>query len=82
MALDEYQPSPRCLPLADCPPTCNDSPNCFCATNDVPGGYDAKDIPQFIVLTNDDAITVQTQPVVLGITDKHTNPNGCKIPAT
>lgn len=36
----------------------------------------------FIVLTNDDAITVVTQPIILNITERHSNRNGCKMPAT
>ena len=44
---------------------------------------DPSEIPQFIVITNDDAVTVVTQPVILNITDKHQNQkNGCNIPAT
>ena len=37
---------------------------------------------QFIVLTNDDAITVISQPIILNITERHSNKNGCKMPAT
>lgn len=37
---------------------------------------------QFIVLTNDDAITVISQPIILNITERHQNKNGCKMPAT
>lgn len=32
--------------------------------------------------TNDDAITVTTAPVIVGITSKHYNPQGCEVPAT
>jgi hypothetical protein len=32
--------------------------------------------------TNDDAITVTTMPVILDITSKHYNPQGCEVPAT
>lgn len=39
-------------------------------------------LPQFIVLTNDDAITVISQPIILNITERHSNKNGCKMPAT
>lgn len=39
-------------------------------------------LPQFIVLTNDDAITVISQPIILNITERHKNKNGCKMPAT
>lgn len=32
--------------------------------------------------TNDDAVTVVTQPVILNITSRHNNSNGCPMPAT
>ena len=32
--------------------------------------------------TNDDAITVISQPIILNITERHKNKNGCKMPAT
>lgn len=34
------------------------------------------------MLTNDDAITVISQPIILNITERHSNKNGCKMPAT
>lgn len=71
------------VPGYNCPAECNASPNCHCASNGIPGGLSPYDIPQFVVLTNDDAITVVTQPVILGLTEKHRNKkNGCNIPAT
>ncbi len=32
--------------------------------------------------TNDDAVTVVSQPIILNITERHSNKNGCKMPAT
>ncbi|PRW61614.1 chitin [Chlorella sorokiniana] len=68
-------------PGYNCPRSCK-TPNCYCASHEIPGGLKAKDAPQFVVLTNDDAITVTTMPVILDITSKHKNPNNCEIPAT
>ncbi|EFN50750.1 hypothetical protein CHLNCDRAFT_59447 [Chlorella variabilis] len=65
-----------------CPGTCQSNLGCHCASTTPPGGIANGDVPQFIVLTNDDAITVVSQPIILNITERHTNKNGCKMPAT
>jgi hypothetical protein len=69
-------------PPAACPATCQASLGCQCATTTPPGSLANGDVPQFIVLTNDDAITVVSQPIILNITERHRNKNGCKMPAT
>ncbi|GAB4813456.1 hypothetical protein N2152v2_000502 [Parachlorella kessleri] len=66
----------------ECPANCDSEPNCHAASWNIPGGLAPADTPQFIVLTNDDAVTVVTSPVILNITERHTNANGCKMPAT
>eukprot|EP00887_Chlorella_sp_A99_P000938 scaffold5.g938.t1 len=66
----------------DCPPTCDVSPNCQCAYTAPPDELALADTPQFIVLTNDDAVSVTTYPVMLNITSRHTNRGGCPMPAT
>ena len=33
-------------------------------------------------ITNDDAVTVTTKPVIMNMADDYTNPNGCKLPVT
>lgn len=49
----------------------------------MPGGLAPSDVPQFVVLTNDDAITVTSKPTILDITNAYTNrKNGCNIPFT
>ncbi|KAL4424144.1 hypothetical protein ABPG75_001445 [Micractinium tetrahymenae] len=65
-----------------CPSSCQNKLGCVCASNAAPGGIANGDTPQFIVLTNDDAITVISQPIILNITERHSNKNGCKMPAT
>lgn len=64
------------------PEKCNSKNHCHCASSSPPGGLPAKSIPQFVVVTNDDAITVVTMPVILDIVDKHRMKNGCKPPVT
>ncbi|KAI3424258.1 hypothetical protein D9Q98_009612 [Chlorella vulgaris] len=65
-----------------CPTTCQASLGCQCASSKAPTSIANGDLPQFIVLTNDDAITVVSQPIILNVTERHTNKNGCKMPAT
>lgn len=74
--------APAKVPGYACPIDCEYRRNCHCASSLTPGGLAPSDVPQFVVLTNDDAVTITTQPVILDITNQHTNPNGCKIPAT
>jgi len=61
---------------------CLGSEGCHCASHITPGGLRPEDTPQFIVITNDDAITVTTMPVIVNIVDKYANRNGCPVPAT
>ncbi|KAL4438527.1 hypothetical protein ABPG77_000175 [Micractinium sp. CCAP 211/92] len=65
-----------------CPSSCQYKLGCVCASDTPPGGIANGDTPQFIVLTNDDAVTVVSQPIILNITERHSNKNGCKMPAT
>lgn len=65
-----------------CPSSCQNKLGCVCASHTAPGGIANGDVPQFIVLTNDDAITIVSQPIILNVTERHSNKNGCKMPAT
>lgn len=56
--------------------------DCHCASTHPPGGLKPEDTPMFILITNDDAVTQISEPLVRSITNMHTNPNGCMIPAT
>jgi len=58
------------------------APSCLCASNSAPGGLAPADTPQFILITHDDAINPFSNKVMRSITDVHTNPNGCNVPAT
>lgn len=66
--------------------TCNDSncktPQCMCASNSAPNGLKPEETPQFILITHDDAVNAFSNKVVRQVIDKHTNPNGCNVPAT
>lgn len=43
------------LYAAACPDSCNQSPTCHCGSTKPPGGLAPSEVPQFIVLTNDDS---------------------------
>ena len=58
-------------------------PDCFCRGTQIPKGLKAKDIPQMIMITFDDAVNVQVFKFVEAIVNGGiTNPNGCKISTT
>ena len=45
---------PCCLQLPgyNCPPSCDKSSQCYCATFNTPGGLDPSTVPQFVVLVS------------------------------
>lgn len=47
--------------VAVCPDTCKSSFNCHCASSKPPGALKPSEVPQFIVLTNDDAGKLKVQ---------------------
>ncbi|KAI7840372.1 hypothetical protein COHA_005916 [Chlorella ohadii] len=54
----------------------------MCPSIKPPGGLDPKDVPQFILLTHDDAIRTATNRMYRQVCDGRTNPNGCPYRAT
>jgi Polysaccharide deacetylase len=54
-------------------------PNCRCSSRDIPGGYTAEEIPQFVLLTFDDAVTVSNIDFYRKATLNYErgNPDGC-----
>lgn len=79
---DSPQPLPPPSRAACSSLACEPANGCMCASNSPPGTLNALSVPQFIVLTNDDAVTAATQALILNVTERHSNPNACKIPAT
>lgn len=63
-----------------CDPATCVAPKCKCASNEPPIPRDQT--PQFILLTNDDAVNALSSKLVRAVADKHTNPNGCNVPVT
>ena len=58
------------------------APGCMCASNSAPGGLKPEDIPQFILITHDDAVNAFSNKAVTNVINRFTNPNGCNVPAT
>jgi len=57
-------------------------PDCYCGGSDIPGGYTPQDIPQFVLLTFDDAVNDLNMNFFEELFKERTNPNGCPIKAT
>lgn len=58
-------------------------PDCFCGHAKIPGGLPAKDIPQIVLLTFDDAVNDLNWEIYQEIFDTgRKNPNGCPLLAT
>ena len=66
----------------DCNPQNCQGPDCVCASLAPPGGLTPAETPQIITITHDDAVNPLSNKVVKAVIDKHTNPNGCNVPAT
>ncbi len=63
-----------------CDPSYCRLPDCYCGGTEVPGGYKRQDIPQFVLLTFDDAVNSLNQQFYKDLfTDERRNPNGCPI---
>ena len=66
---------------ADCDITECFAPDCRCSTVDIPNGYERDEIPQFVLISFDDAVTVSNFPIYEEFS-AFTNPNGCPIKMT
>ena len=54
-------------------------PDCFCGGKNIPGGYKKEQIPQFVLLTFDDAINGINKEFFSKLFNERYNPNGCPI---
>ncbi|XP_026471177.1 uncharacterized protein LOC113375456 [Ctenocephalides felis] len=73
------------LPLADyCngPPTNCKLPDCRCSGVDIPGGLNVSDVPQFVVVTFDDAVTLQSYHYAEGSFRGRKNRDNCSAAFT
>ena len=63
-----------------CPAHCR-LPTCSCGTS-VPGGLSPDTVPQFVLLTFDDAVNELNREFYSRLFDGRTNPDGCPVAAT
>lgn len=56
--------------------------DCHCPSLAAPGGLQGADIPQFVLITHDDAISSLANTVLRSVVDGFKNPNGCNVVAT
>ncbi len=62
-----------------CDPSYCRLPDCYCGGLDIPGGYSPSDIPQFVLLTFDDAVNSLNRNFFEELFADRYNPNGCPI---
>lgn len=62
-----------------CDPSYCRLPDCFCGGLDIPGGYSTSDVPQFVLLTFDDAVNSLNRAFFEDLFADRYNPNGCPI---
>lgn len=65
-----------------CDPNACKIGSCQCPSLTNPGGLQPSEIPQFVLVTHDDAISELSNFVVRSAIDGFKNPNGCNVPAT
>lgn len=65
-----------------CDPSYCRLPDCYCGGTDIPGGFSPEDIPQFVLLTFDDAVNDLNKAFFEDLFKGRTNPNGCPIKST
>eukprot|EP00096_Caligus_rogercresseyi_P016765 TRINITY_DN966_c0_g1_i1.p1 TRINITY_DN966_c0_g1~~TRINITY_DN966_c0_g1_i1.p1 ORF type:complete len:373 (+),score=122.55 TRINITY_DN966_c0_g1_i1:178-1296(+) len=79
--------STACLLVASkkperCDPSYCKLPDCYCGGQDIPGGLSKDEIPQFVLLTFDDAVNNLNKKFFEKLFKGRTNPNGCPIKST
>ena len=64
--------------------TCSDcsAPDCVCASVQPPGGLQAANVPQIVLLTFDDSVHTASYATCQQLLTNHVNPNGTPIQAT
>ena len=56
--------------------------DCYCGGKDIPGGYSPDQIPQFVMLTFDDAVNDLNKAFYEELFGGRFNPNGCPMKST
>ncbi|KAL4423899.1 hypothetical protein ABPG75_001200 [Micractinium tetrahymenae] len=65
-----------------CDPTTCTPPDCMCASYSPPGGLTAAQIPQFILLSHDNALNNQSYNLMVELLGSKKQADGCPLPIT
>lgn len=78
-------PAVTVVPVGTSPPSCDPRkcllPDCYCDGRMIPGGFDKKDTPQFVLVTFDDGVSELNYDLYMRLFNRK-NPNGCPIRGT
>lgn len=65
-----------------CDPTTCTAPTCQCATNTPPGNLTADQIPQFVLISHDNALDSLPYELLMGVLGNKSQANGCNVSVT
>ncbi|KAL4434794.1 hypothetical protein ABPG77_005321 [Micractinium sp. CCAP 211/92] len=65
-----------------CDPTTCMPPECLCASNSPPGNLTADEIPQFVLLSHDNALNNQSYNLMVQLLGSKMQSDGCRVPIT
>jgi hypothetical protein len=71
--------SVRAQAATRCDPNVCRIPDCYCGGTEIPGGLHKDDIPQFVLLTFDDAVNDLNKEFFARLFKDRFNPNDCPI---
>ncbi len=57
-------------------------PECLCASNSPPGNLTADEIPQFVLLSHDNALNNQSYNLMVQLLGSKMQSDGCRVPIT
>ncbi|PRW60034.1 hypothetical protein C2E21_1569 [Chlorella sorokiniana] len=63
------------------PATCR-PPACLCPSNSPPGGLPLAQVPQFVLISHDNALDELPYELMMRVLGDKTQPNGCPVPVT
>ena len=62
-----------------CDPTACRPPTCLCAANAPPGELPLEQVPQFVLISHDNALDALPYELMMRVLGNKTQPNGCPV---
>lgn len=62
-----------------CGPAACRPPTCLCAANSPPGGLAPDQVPQFVLISHDNALDAMPYELMMRVLGNKTQPNGCPV---